>query len=402
MDESIITTPTTSPNGQDVPVATTPTTSPGEQDATPTIALSPPAPALSVQQSVCGAAAFGWGIVELLGRCYLLAEASPAPLDWSGAQLVLLQQVYTPREQIRALMAYIHTLSDALGLSTCTIDSEKDENNGRAYVEVVKELVKQFCQYRPATPDDTMFDQLRGSINKYLFFWDLQIHDALQDRPTAVAKAYQVGRTLAGLRWYIGLQDQLMDGPSVVKVYREYIPILAPYISPYASAALSNSVELWWNAIASGQVKPGSDGSVPEALRNQADIWFSLLTNERTAFSYVPAALIKKNSHYTGKVLRLYWPFFTIGTAVLVVIVALALLVFLSYHDVASRTIAAAAGLIAASGVTHMLGSNLGGLIQKATTDVQATKGSVIGSIRETTERQEAVESTYVAPGSEG
>lgn len=400
MEEAILNPPTTSPNGQAEPVTTTPAISPNGQDATIITIPSSSALAPGAQQTVCDAAAFGWGIVELLGRCYLLSGATPGKLDWSGARLVLLQQVYTPREKLRALMVYIHNLSDYLGLSSCTIDNEKDENHGRAYVDVVKELVKQFCEYQPASPQDTMFDQLRGTINRYLFFWDLQIHDALQERPTAVAKAYQVGRTLAGLRWCIGLQDQPLDGPSVTKVYQEYIPILEPYISPYATAALSNSVGLWWKAIASGQVQPGSDGTVPIELRNQADIWFSLLTNERTAFSYVPPALLKKNSHYTGKVLRLYWPFFAAGTAVLLVIVVLVLVALISFHDVASKAIATAAGFIAASGVTHLLGSNLGGFLQKATTDVEATRGSVIGSIRETTEQKEAVESTFIAPGS--
>src|SRR5690348_5296432 len=200
------------------------TTSPDEQDAIPTIVLSPPASALSVQQSVCGAAAFGWGIAELLGRCYLLSEAVPAPLDWGGEHLVLLQQVYTPREKIRALMAYIRSLADDLGLNSCAIEDEKEENYGKAYVDVVKALVKQFCEYEPTSSSDTMFEQLRGKINRYLFFWDLLIHDALQDRPTAVSKAYTVGRTLAALRWYTGMQNQQMDSASVEKVYQEYIP----------------------------------------------------------------------------------------------------------------------------------------------------------------------------------
>ena len=114
----------------------------------------------------------------------------------------------------------------------------------------------------------------------------------------------------------------------------------------------------------------------------------------------MPPALIKKNSHYTGKVLRLYWPFFAAGTAVLVVIVVLVLVALISFHDVASKAIATAAGFIAASGVTHLLGSNLGGFLQKATTDVETTRGSVIGNIRESNDRQAVVESTYIAPGS--
>jgi len=387
MDETVITTSTTSPNGQDATIIAIP---------------SPSAPALSVQQAVCDAAAFGWGLVELLGRCYLLLEAAPPHLDWSGAQLVLLQQTYTPRETIRALMAYNHNLSDDLGLSSCTIDDVRDDDNGKAFVEVLKELVKQFCEYQPASPSDTGFDQLRGKINKYLFFWDLQIHDALQDRPTAVAKAYMVGRTLAALRWCIGLQDQQLDGAFVGKVCQEYIPILAPYVSPYAPAALANSAEQWWKAIASGQVKPGSDGEVPIALRNQADIWFSLLTNERTSLSYVPPALEKKSSHYTWQILRLYWPFFAGGAILLLVILVLLTLVIVSHYDLVAKGIAAAAGFIAASGVIHMLGSNLGGFLQKATTDVETTKGSVISSIRDSAQQQAVIKSTYIAPGGAG
>ncbi len=76
MDETIITTPTTSPNGQDEKVASTPATSANGQDETIFTIPSAATPALGTQQMVCDAAAFGWGIVELLGRCFLLSEAS--------------------------------------------------------------------------------------------------------------------------------------------------------------------------------------------------------------------------------------------------------------------------------------------------------------------------------------
>lgn len=80
----------------------------------------------------------------------------------------------------------------------------------------------------------------------------------------------------------------------------------------------------------------------------------------------------------------------------LLVILALLLVVLLSHYDLVAKGIAAAAGFIAASGVTHMLGSNLGGLLQKATTEV--TKGSVICSIRESAQQQAVVKSTYIMP----
>ena len=374
------------------------TTSPDEQDATATPILSLSTPPISPQQAVCDAAAFGWAITELLGRCYLLSEAVPALLDWSGAHLVLLQQSYTPREKIRALMAYIRNLADDLDLSSCTIDHANDADNGKFYIDVLEELVKQFCQYKSDTASDPAFAQLRGKINERLFFWDLQIHDALQDRPTAVPKAYLVGRTLAALRWYVGLQDQQLDGVFMEKIYQEYIPILAPSISPYATAGLANSVELWWKAISSGQVQPGTDGEAPTELKNQADIWFSLLTNERTSLSYVPPALEKESSRYTWKVLQLYWPFFVGGLIILLVVLALLILVIVSHYDQLTKGIAAAAGFIAASGIIHLLGSNLGGFLQKATTDVETTKGSVIGGIRETAQQQAVVKSTYIPP----
>lgn len=371
-------------------------TSPDEQNGTIAIIPASTTSALNTQQAVCDAAALGWAITELLGRCYLLSDRVPAELDWSGAHLVVLQQTYTPREKIHALVVYIRNLADALGLSSCKIDHANDPDNGRFFVDVLEELVKLFSQSQPDSATDPTFSELRGKINERLFFWDLQIHDALQDRPTAVPKAYLVGRTLGAFRWYVGLQDKQQDDAFVEKVCAEYIPILGPYISPYAAGALANSAALWWKTISSGQIQLGPDGATPPELQKQADIWFSLLTNERTSLSYVPPALEKQSNRLTLKMLQLYWPLFVGGVVMLLVILALLLVVLLSHYDLVAKGIAAAAGFIAASGVTHMLGSNLGGLLQKATTEV--TKGSVICSIRESAQQQAVVKSTYIMP----
>jgi hypothetical protein len=366
-----------------------------------TASPSSAASTLSSQQIVCDAAALGWGIVELLGRCFRLSEPTPSHPDWHGARLVLLQQVYTPREMIRSLMTYIKGLTDNLRLSSCIIDNAQDEHNGRAFVDVVEKLVKQFCAYQlPAAPDKA-FEELRGKINRYLFFWDLQIHDALQNRPTVVAKAYMVGRTLAALRW-CSLADQQLDGASVEKVYREYIPMLAPYISTYAPAALANSAELWWKAIASREVQLEPDGEVPIELQNQANIWFSLLTNERTAFSYVPPTLVKKSGYYSWQVLRLYWGFFAGGILVLLVILVLVVVLLLSHYDLVIKGIATAAGFISATGIAQVLGSNFGTFLQKATTDVEAARDSIIGNIQKATEQQQVLKATYIAPRGAG
>jgi hypothetical protein len=150
-----------------------------ERDAATMTPPSPFTPARSLQQTVCDAGAFGWAITELLGRCYLLPEATPPPLDWSGTHLVLLQQTYTPREKIRSLMVYIRHLADDLGLSSCTIDhpNVNDYENGQRYVDVLEELVIQICQHQPDAspnpspnpPPNLTREQLRGKFNERLF-----------------------------------------------------------------------------------------------------------------------------------------------------------------------------------------------------------------------------------------
>jgi hypothetical protein len=64
---------------------------------------------MRLQQSVSNAAAGSWAIAELLGCCFLLQEMRPVEPDWTGDKLVKLQENYTPREKIRALVEYIHS-----------------------------------------------------------------------------------------------------------------------------------------------------------------------------------------------------------------------------------------------------------------------------------------------------
>ncbi|HVB75021.1 MAG TPA: hypothetical protein VNE38_15830 [Ktedonobacteraceae bacterium] len=378
MDEAATTIP---PDQQDATTNTTPTSS----DDT------------NLQQAVRDAAALGWAMSELLGRCYSLPEEMPPDLDWSGDQLNVLQETYTPREKLRALVPYIHFLADALGLSSCTIDDSDDLDNSKRFVDVLEENIKQLCGKVSDLAEGVTHEKLRSIINKHLFFWDLHIHDTLQNRPTVVPKAYLVGRTLAALRWYIGLRHQKLDDAFLAKICQEYIPMLQPYVAPYASGALANSVELWWKAFSSDRVQPGTGGQAPLELQKQADIWFSLLTNERNPLSFVPPALEKESRRFTWKVLQLYWPLLIGGTILLLLVLAFLVIVIVSKYDLIARAIAGAAGFIAALGITQALTSKVGDFIQKATTEV--TKGSVINNLRESAQQQAVNRSTCILPG---
>jgi hypothetical protein len=350
---------------------------------------------MSLQQTVCNAAALGWAIAELLGRCFALKEAQPAELNWSGDKLMRLQDIYTPREKIRALMVHIRFLADSLGVSSCLIDHENDPDNARPYVEVLEENVKLLTQHNI---DAMTLEQLRGKVNERLFFWDLKIHDTLQDRATTIPKAYMVGRSLASLRWYVGLQDKTPDNDFMKKVCDEYIPLIHPYVSPFATGALSYSLEPWWNAISGGQVQPDLDGEAPMELQKQANIWYSLMTCERDALSYAPLATGRR---YIWRVLRVSWPMFFIGGLAFVVILGLLLFVIISNPSIITKDVAAVVALLTTLGITHTLGSTVGNILEKAVSEVTGTfRGTVIDNIRHSTQQEAVNKATFISPAS--
>lgn len=352
---------------------------------------------MSLQQTVLNAAGLGWAIAELLGRCFLLEEVQPAELDWTGDKLVKLQEIYTPREKIRALVVYMRFLADSLGVSSSVIEYENDPDNGRAYVDVLEEDVKLLTQHNLDPALGVTREQLRGKINERLFFWDLRIHDTLQDRPTEVHKAYLVGRTLASLRWYLGLQGMMQDNVFMEKVCNEYVPLLQPYVSPFTTGALANSIDPWWKAISGGQVQTDPDGVAPKELQKQADIWFSLVTNERNALSYAPPSTGSRS--YIWKVLQVSWPLFLVGGLVIILILALLLFVIISNLNPITKEVTAVVALLTALGITHTVVNTTGSILQKAVSEVTGTiRGSVIDNISHSTQQQEVNTATYIPP----
>jgi hypothetical protein len=359
---------------------------------------------LSLQQVVCNAAELGWGITELLGRCFALKEAPPAKLAWErGDKLVAFQENYTPREKIDALIVYIRFLADSLGVSSCKITNEGDRENGRPYIDVLEEKVERFIQHDPPASSET-HEQLLKQINERLFFWDLKIHDVFQSRPTAVHKSYLVGRSLAALRWYFGLLDKTPDNNFMKKVQAEYVPLMQPYLSTFAPGALSNSFEPWWNAVSGDKLRPGPPeeaplhGLAPKELREQADIWYSLLTNEREAFSYAHPTT-RDRRRYILRVLRVFLPFLLIGGIVVLLILALLLYVILSNFDMIVKEISAVIGLVVAFVISHNLLSTIGGILERAVSEVSGTiKGSMLDTIRFTNQQEEVNEGTLIPP----
>jgi hypothetical protein len=351
----------------------------------------------SLQQTVCKAAELGWGMTELLGRCYALNEAPPPKLDWTADKLVAFQENYTSREKIRALIVYIRFLADSLDLSLSSIDHEGDSAYGRLYVDVLEEKVDKFIQHDLPASGETP-EQLREQINERLFFWDLKIHDTLQSRPTVVHKSYLVGRSLASLRWYPGLQDKMPDKDFMQKICDDYVPLMQPYLSTFASGALKNSLDTWWKAILGKQVQPDPNGDAPARLQEQADIWYSLVTNERDALSYARPTTQDKQ-RYIWRVLQLYLPYFLLGGLLVVILVILLIVVISQFSSPIVKEISAVIGIVVAFALSHNLLSTASNILEKAVSEVSETiKGSVIENIRHTIQQEEVNDGTLILP----
>src|SRR5258706_12845381 len=78
-------------------------------------------------QTVRTAAALGWALVELLGRCFTLYQEVPNVIDWDTGNLVVLPEIRTPREKLRALVGHIVYLADLLDVSSFIIERKDDE-----------------------------------------------------------------------------------------------------------------------------------------------------------------------------------------------------------------------------------------------------------------------------------
>ena len=365
--------------------------------------------AASLQQSVSNATALGWAMAELLGRCFVLPEARPAAPAWDGATLVALQETFTPRETIRALVQYILFLANSLKLSSFVITRDGDPDNNKLYVDVLVDDVTQFTQL-PAGPDaDQQSALLRGKINQRLFFWDLKIQDALQNGPTVINKAYIVGRSLAALRWYLGQQHQILDPGFLQNLCQKDIPVLAPYISPFTTASLAYSVENWGTAISAGQVTPGPvdpEGMAPPELKKQADIWFSLLSGERAALSYVDSSVASRP--YILRILRFSSPLFIAGIIPLLLVIGLLLYVLFSHLNFVVTAVTTAAASLAALGITHSIVTSLGDILLKALSGdilqkveahhVGAVKVPMIDSVWNSTQQQAVNKAIYIPP----
>jgi hypothetical protein len=361
-----------------------------------------PAAPMSLQQTVRNAAELGWLIAELLGRCFVLQETPPPHLNWDGSQLEALQGLSTPREKLRAIAQHIHYLANTLGVGS--LSSGDDDDGQPPAIALIKADITLLCTGPFNTSPEETFEAVRGRINQRLFFWDLKINDALQNKPAVVQKAYLVGYGLGAARWYYGLPGIQLDKGLKEKVL-QYLPVLGPHLSQFASEGLVGTIEPWWQALsqpAATAPMPISDnqqveGLAPPELQRQGHIWYSLVTGERDALSYVDPTI--RNRPYIWQVLDVIWPFFLIAVIILLLVIALAIFIIISYHNQIVTAITAAAGFLTTFGIIQALQNNAGGILQNAVSTTTATiKGTYLDQIWNANRQKAVNKAVYVPP----
>jgi hypothetical protein len=356
--------------------------------------------AQQLTKQVHSAVALGWSLSELLGRCFLLENVPVQPnIAWDGTQLIAPSEANTPREKVRALAEHILFLADILNVRAIQIDSDVAPTPGATYAGVVLELVKKLSAGHFDAANGESWQSVLGSINERLYFWDLKIRDALQNFPRVVYSAYLVGQSLSALRWYYRSERSALDQEALNKLCHEYIPLLGPYLPPFATGALSNSVAVWGSAALSGQVMQDNSPYSPEQLHIQAHIWYDILTGARSPLSYVTSAA--RGSRYIWRVVRVSWPLFVFPLLALLLILIVSLVVVLLNIDQVVKAVTAIAGFIALVSTSHIAMSNLNGFIQKALAHTgESLKGSPIEALWHSDQQKAVNDATLIAPPS--
>lgn len=206
---------------------------------------------LDITTKVRYAAALGWAMTELLGRCFLIESGYhklPEQPQFSPDDYpVILSPVLDPVERIWAVTGRILYLAKQLEVQECKIksaaysdispDSVLDEMLDAAiknddvhehaqefkklrnwlkehptnrsayqpeetciYVKILEGLVQKLS----ASASDSL-TEICIAINFLLFYWSESIQLAFQEYPPTVYNAYTVGRGFATIRWYIGI-----------------------------------------------------------------------------------------------------------------------------------------------------------------------------------------------------
>jgi hypothetical protein len=346
------------------------------------------------------AVALGWSLSELLGRCFLLQDEPTQAETWDGAQLIALPEVNSPRESVRALMEHILFLAGGLNVGEILINSEVAPSPNAKYAGVLREQVIKLCSGHLDTARGETYQSVLGDINERLYFWDLKIHDALQNYPMVVYKAYLVGQSLAALRWYFNSERSALNQDILNKICHEYIPLLGPYLPPFATGALSNSVAVWGKAAITNQVMQDNTPYAPDELHKQAHIWYDMLTGARNPLSYVDTTT--HGTRYIWRVVRVAWPLFLLhflALFLILVVFIIALVVIVANLGPIFKEITALAGLLALVGASHFALNNVVGVAEKALVHTGgAIKGSLIDATWHATQQEAVNGATCIMP----
>jgi hypothetical protein len=102
-------------------------------------------------QVVVSAAALGWALTEMLGRCFNLTKPSQEEKDrvlkaWPGESIRILPPILNDREHIYSVLLYIDSLAKQLKVDTLPLPKDAHpDHHGQSYWDSINTNVQQLC-----------------------------------------------------------------------------------------------------------------------------------------------------------------------------------------------------------------------------------------------------------------
>ncbi|WP_201389951.1 hypothetical protein [Ktedonobacter sp. SOSP1-85] len=158
------------------------------------------------KEQILSAAALGWSLVELLGRCFSLelptpeheAERNWAKKEGAGTHMIIIPPTITSQKGLHALVCFIQALVRKLPLPIL---------DDCSYIQYLDAVIDRLCQLDEKAGNE--YHRSLTCINEQLFEWDKKIREHLQsmsgqfENTYDCVNAYMVGKSFAALRWYL-------------------------------------------------------------------------------------------------------------------------------------------------------------------------------------------------------
>jgi hypothetical protein len=222
------------------------------------------------REAIFAAVRLGWHFAELHGRLDPLVPEDDGDGVQYGEHALRLSGEFAPKDRIAEALAVVSACQKALDL----------EEPRREGLVALRRTV-------PKSRDQKAWPAFAAMAAR----WDEHFQFALAARSTKLVAGYELGRSVAEVRWALDPEapstsssswEHLLGDGRRAAIWR-FIKLLSPYYEKLAASALLTSLAVW------GQIAENPDwrrGSVP-CLSEQLRTWHDIISGDRSGQSYL-------------------------------------------------------------------------------------------------------------------